>query len=230
MSDFVHAFRFIGDHAGTLAHLAAKNLWLSAAAVGISALIAVPLGVWLGHIHRLSFVAINAANVGRALPSLAVIAIGLNVLGLTNLNVIVTLVVLAVPPVLTNAYVAVDGVDPDAVEAARGMGMRPLQVLTRVELPLALPLVFAGIRTASIYVVGTSTIASLAGIDGTLGDIIFNQSSYGIEGVIAAAIVIALLALLVEAGFALVQWLVTPRGVRSEKEAAAIGPAVGAST
>jgi osmoprotectant transport system permease protein len=144
--------------------------------------------------------------------------------------VIVTLVVLAVPPILTNSYVAVDGVDRDAVNAARGMGMRPLQVLTKVELPLALPLIFAGLRTASIYVVGTSTIASYAGVPGTLGDVVFNRPSYGIPGLVAAAIIIAVLALGIELGFAGIQRLVTPRGLRREKQPAAIGPAVGAST
>ena len=98
------------------------------------------------------FLAVNLANIGRALPTLVVIAVGFTFLGLGFTNVMVALVVLAVPPILTNAYVAVDEVDPDAVEAARGMGMKPLQVLWRVELPLALPLLFAGIRTASVFV------------------------------------------------------------------------------
>ena len=230
MSDFVHAFQFIGNNTSFLWHLTLKTLWLSAAAVGLSSAIAVPIGVLLGHIHRFSFIAINAANIGRALPSLAVVAVGLNVLGLSNLNVIVTLVILAVPPIITNAYVAVDSVEPDAVDAARGMGMRPWQVLTKVELPLALPLIFAGLRTASVYVVGTSTIAGVAGVDGTLGDVIFNRPSYGIPGLIAAAMIIAVLALAIELGFAGLQKLVTPRGLRREEQPAAIGPAVGAST
>ena len=114
-----------------------------------------PLGVWLGHLHRGSFIAINVANIGRALPSLAVIAIGLSVFGFGFTNVLVALVILAVPPILTNAYVAVDEVEPEAVEAARGMGMTGWQMLRRVELPLALPLLFAGIRTAAVFVVAT---------------------------------------------------------------------------
>ena len=116
--------------------------------LGVSILIAVPLGVVLGHLHRGSFIAVNLANIGRALPTLVVIAFGIAFLGIGFTNVLIALVVLGVPPILTNAYVAVDEVDPDAVEAARGMGMTPLQVLRRVEVPLALPLIFAGIRTA----------------------------------------------------------------------------------
>ena len=93
----------------------------------------------------------------------------------------VAMVVLAVPPMLTNAYVAVDGVDPDAVEAARAVGMSPSQVLWKVEIPLAVPLMFAGIRTGAVYVVATATLAAIAG-GGGLGDVIVNQASYGTRG------------------------------------------------
>jgi osmoprotectant transport system permease protein len=175
--------------------------------------IAIPLGVWLGHLHRGSFLAINVSNVGRALPSLAVISIGLGLLGVGFLNVMVALVILAAPVMLTNAYVAVNQVDPDAVRAARGMGMTPLQTLTRVELPLALPLIFAGIRTAAVYVVATAPLAALAG-GGGLGDIIVNQPTYGPEGVVAGSIAIALLAFATDGVFALLQHFVTPRGLR----------------
>ncbi len=126
----------------------------------------------------------------------------------------VALVALAVPPMLTNAYVAVDGVDPDAVEAARGMGMRPRQVLLRVELPLALPLLFAGIRTAAVFVVSTATLAAFAG-GGGLGDIIANQASYRLEGVVGAALCVSGLALVADLFFGGLQLAVTPRGLRS---------------
>jgi osmoprotectant transport system permease protein len=217
VNDFVDAFRFMGDNVHLLAQKTVEHLALSGAAVGVSLAIALPLGVWLGHVHRGSFIAVNVANVGRALPSLAVISIGLAVLGIGFLNVMVALVVLAVPPVLTNAYVAVDGVDPEAVEAARGMGMRPPQVLWRVELPLALPLIFAGIRTAAVYVIATATLAAIAG-GGGLGDIIVNQASYGLPGVLAGAMVVTALALVAEGLLALVQRAVTPRGIRLEHE------------
>jgi osmoprotectant transport system permease protein len=169
--------------------------------------------VWLGHLHRGSFVAINVSNVGRALPSLAVISIGLAFLGVGFLNVTVALVILAAPVMLTNAYVAVNHVDQDAVRAARGMGMTPLQTLLRVELPLALPLIFAGIRTAAVYVVATAPLAALAG-GGGLGDIIVNQPTYGPEGVVAGSIAIAVLAFATDGIFALLQHFVTPRGLR----------------
>jgi osmoprotectant transport system permease protein len=123
--------------------------------------------------------------------------------------------VLAVPPMLTNAYVAVDQVDPDAVESARGMGMTGPQVLGRVELPLALPLVFAGIRTASVYVVSSATIAAIAG-GGGLGEILFNQASYRTEGLVGAAIVVTALAFLADTLLGAVQRVLTPRGLRTE--------------
>jgi osmoprotectant transport system permease protein len=126
------------------------------------------------------------------------------------------MVVLAVPPMLTNAYVAVDGVDPDAVEAARAVGMSPRQVLWKVEIPLAIPLMFAGIRTGAVYVVATATLAAIAG-GGGLGDVIVNQASYGTRGVIAGALMVTALAFLVEGVFAVIQRLLTPRALRHEE-------------
>jgi osmoprotectant transport system permease protein len=223
MNTFTDAITFIGNNLSFLFEKTGEQLQLAGAAIGVSLVIAIPIGLWLGHIHRGAWFAISFSNIGRALPSLGVVAIGLGVFGIGFVNVLVALVVLAVPPLLTNAYVAIDGIDQEVVEAARGMGMSPLQILLRVELPLGLPLLFAGIRTASVYVVATATIASLAG-GGGLGDIIFNQASYRLSGVVAAAIWVAGLALLVEGAFALLQRIVTPRGVRGE--APGIGPVV----
>ena len=184
---FVDAIRFIGDRHELLWHKTVEHLILSGAAIGVALLIALPLGIVLGHLHRGSFIAINAANIGRALPSLAVIALGLSVLGIGFTNVLVALVLLAVPLILTNAFVGVHEVDADAVEAARGMGMNGRQILWQVELPLALPLIFAGIRTAAVYVIATATIAAIAG-GGGLGDVIVNQASFRLSGVVAAAL------------------------------------------
>jgi osmoprotectant transport system permease protein len=212
---FVNSFDFMVDQR----HLMLEKLWdhllLSAAALAVSICVAVPLGVVLGHLHRGSFVAVNVANVGRALPTLVVIAVGFTFLGLGFTNVMVALVVLAVPPILTNAYVAIDQVDPDAVEAARGMGMTPMQVLRRVEIPLGLPLLFAGIRTAVVFVIATATIAAIAG-GGGLGDILANQAAYRVEGVVAAAIWVSVLALAADAAVGLVQRWVTPAGLKQD--------------
>jgi len=229
--EFVEAFRFIarnGAVAGgpalpSLSHLALETLKVGAIGVAISVAIAAPLGAWLGHVHRGSFLAINLGNIGRALPSLAVLAIGDAFLGLGLTVVELALVILAVPPIVTNAYLGVDGVDGELVDAARGMGMSGWQVLARVELPLSAPLLFAGIRTAAVFVISTTTIASLAGFSGTLGDPIANETSYRFSGVLGAAICVAALALAVEGALTLLQRALTPRGLRlSEREPAGV--------
>jgi osmoprotectant transport system permease protein len=212
---FGDSLEFVVDERRLILHKTWEHLLLSGAALGIALAVALPIGVWLGHRHRGSFLAVNVANLGRALPSLAVIAVGFVFLGVGFWSVALALVVLAIPPVLTNAYVAVDSVQTDAVEAARGMGMTDRQIITRVELPLALPLIFAGIRTATVFVVATATIAAVAG-GGGLGDIIVNQAGYGLEGVVGAAICVSVLALAADGAVGLLQRALTPAGLRVE--------------
>jgi osmoprotectant transport system permease protein len=237
MHNFVEAFKFIGRNGQipgspplpTLVHLTLETLKIAGIGIAIALVIAIPIGVWLGHIHKGSFVAINLGNIWRALPSLAVLAIGVAFLGIGLENVELALVVLAVPPIITNAYVAIDGVDRDLVDAARGMGMTGWEVLRKVELPMAIPLIFAGIRTAALFVVSTTTISALTGYSGSLGDIINNETSYHLSGVLGAAICIAALALVVEFALASVQRALTPRGLRvsaAEQRASTLVPAV----
>jgi osmoprotectant transport system permease protein len=213
---FLDAFRFIGSNGGFLADKALEQVALSAAALGIALALALPLGIALGHLHRGSGFAIGASIVGRALPSLVLIGVFLTVLGIGFTNNMVALAVLATGPVLTNAFDAVDGVDRDAVEAARGMGMTHAQILRRVELPLALPLVFTGIRVAAVTVVATATIAAVAG-GGGLGDVIVNQASYGFAGVLGASFCVMALSALVFLALLGVQAAVTPRGIRRSR-------------
>jgi osmoprotectant transport system permease protein len=212
---FLNSLEFIVDNRELILEKTWEHVQLSAAALAVSIAVAAPVGVVLGHLHRGSFLAVNLANVGRALPTLVVIAIGFAFLGIGFTTVMVALVVLAVPPILTNAYVAVDEVDPDAVEAARGMGMTPWQTLWRVEVPLALPLLFAGIRTAAVFVIATATIAAVAGGDG-LGEILVNQASYEVEGLVGAALCVSLLALAADAALGALQLALTPRGLKDE--------------
>jgi len=215
---FGDALEFVVDERRLILQKTWEHLLLSGAAMAIALVIALPLGLWLGHRHRGSFLAVNVANLGRALPSLALIAVGFVFLGVGFWSVALALVVLAIPPILTNAYVAVDSVQADAVEAARGMGMTDRQVITRIELPLALPLIFAGIRTATVFVVATATIAAVAG-GGGLGDIIVNQAGYGLEGVVGAAICVSVLALAADGAVGLLQRALTPAGLRVESRA-----------
>jgi osmoprotectant transport system permease protein len=210
---FVDAARFIGNNTGLLATKALEQLALSGAALGIALAVALPIGVVLGHLHRGSTIAIGTSIVGRGLPSLVLIAAFLTVLGIGFVNNMVALAVLGSGPLLTNSYDGVERVDRDAVEAARGMGMTGWQVLRRVELPLAIPLIFTGIRVAAVTIVATAPIAAIAG-GGGLGDIIVNQASYRLAGVLAASICVMLLSALVFAALTGVQIAVTPRGVR----------------
>ncbi len=216
---FLDALRFIGDNPGFLLGKALEQLELAGAALGLALVVALPLGIVLGHLRRGSTVAIGASIVGRALPSLVLIGAFLTVLGIGFVNTMVALAVLAAGPLLTNGYQAVEGVEPEAVEAARGMGMGRAQILLRVELPLALPLLFAGIRIAAVTVVATAPIAAVAG-GGGLGDVIVNQASYRLEGVLGASLCVMALSALVYASFLWLERLLTPRGLRAAGAAA----------
>ena len=196
--------------------LAVDHMWLSLVATAIACATAIPLGLWLGHIRRGGFFAINASNVGRAVPSLALIAFFVAYLGVGFANVTLALVLLAIPPILTNTYVGVRQVDRDSVDAARGMGMSGAQIVRRIELPLAVPLIFGGIRTSAVNVVATATLAPLAGLN-SLGDPIINVSTYGEDGRLGAAILVAFLAVATELSLAAVQRAVTPKGLRRRR-------------
>jgi osmoprotectant transport system permease protein len=193
-----------------------EHLKLTAAAMAVGIGVGLPLGLVLGHTGRGSFLAITATNVGRAMPSVALIALFVAFFPRSGefLNVTLALGILAIPPILANAYVGVRQVSADAVDAARGMGMSAGQVIRRIELPLALPLVFGGIRTSTVNVVATATIAPLVGVV-TLGDPIISGSVYGREGQIGASIIVAVLAISAEGGLAALQRAVTPAGLRT---------------
>ena len=216
----VEAFRFIVDNPQLLLTKALEQLELSGAALGLAILVALPVGIVLGHLHRGSGLAIGASFVGRALPSIFLIAVFLTILGLGFTNNMVALGVLALGPILTNAYLGVEGVDRDAVEAARGMGLSGRGILTRVELPLALPLLYIGIRVAAVTVVATAPIAAYAG-GGGLGDIIANQATYRLSGVLAASICVMALSAGVWIALLALQKATTPRGVRAARVRAA---------
>jgi osmoprotectant transport system permease protein len=219
----IDLLNFFADNVSLLVDRTFEHIIICAIAMAIAIAIALPAGVLLGHRHAGSFLAINISNVLRALPSLALIAISLAFFGLSALNIQIALVAIALPPILTNAYTAVDQVDPDAVEAARGMGMSEGQVLRVVELPLSWPLIFAGIRTASVYVIATAPLAALVG-GGGLGDIIVNQPTYGLVGVIAATIVTVALAFAVDGLLGVIQRRLTPTGLVVPKELHTIVP------
>jgi osmoprotectant transport system permease protein len=207
-------FSFFGDNAALLLELTLVHILLSVFALVVATVLAIPLGAWIGHLHRFSFLVVSVGNVLRSLPTLAIIAIGIALYGFGVINITVALVILGFPLVLTNTFTAVEGVDPGTVEAARGMGMTGWQILTRVELPSSIPLIMSGIRTSWVYIVATAYLATFSGAQGTLGDIISNIEGYGLAGVLAAATISILLAFLGDALLGLAERALTPTGLR----------------
>jgi len=199
--------------------LASTQIAISVVALLLATAIALPIGLWLGHRGVGEFLAVAVGNAGRAIPELALIALMVAFIGTGNLNVTIAVTILGIPPILTNAFVGVRQVDRGVVDAARGMGMSELAIIARVELPLAIPTIMGGVRTAMVNIIATSTIGSLAGVK-TLGDLILGPALYGDEGVIAGAIVVALLALTFELILAGLQRLLTPRGLVLQRAAA----------
>ncbi|MFH8575092.1 ABC transporter permease [Streptomyces zaomyceticus] len=191
-----------------------EHLFLTVVSLAISCAIALPVALVLGHLGKGGALAVNLSNAGRAVPTFAVLVLLLlsPIGSYGDWPTIVALVLFAVPPLLTNAYVGVRGVDADVVRAARGMGMTGRQTLARVELPLATPLILTGVRIAAVQLVATATVAALAG-GGGLGRIItagFNLAST--PQVVAGACLVAVLALLVEGAFEGVQRLANTGG------------------
>jgi osmoprotectant transport system permease protein len=187
---------------------------ISAEAVLIALAVSLPLALVLGHTGRGGFLAINVTNVGRALPAIAVLVIGVQLLGIGEPPALATLVVLSLPPIVTNTYTAVREVDQDSVDAARGMGMTGAQILLRVELPAALSLIAAGVRTAAVQAVATVTLAAYVSYT-CLGSLILQGISVNdhVE-IVAGALLVVVLALLTEISLAWVQRALTPAGVK----------------
>jgi osmoprotectant transport system permease protein len=225
LSDFADAIDFIleprdsvseGVQVGGLAEIAnltLAHLLVSAVAIVAAVAIFVPLGLYLGHKARGEFLAISASNVGRAVPSLALLAFFIAYLGIGFWNVATVLFLLAIPPILTNTYVGVRQVEPDVVDSSRGMGMTDAQIVRKVELPLALPTIFAGIRLSTVAVLATAIIAPLANWQ-TLGTPITEPQTYGAAGQLGAAIVVAVVTLAADGLLRLLQRALTPKGLK----------------
>ncbi len=191
-----------------------EHVELSGASILAAAIIALPIGIGLGHLRRGGIVAINVANVGRAVPSFALLVIAFELVGLGWPPAFIALVALGIPPMVTNSYIGMGEVDADIREAARGMGMRERAVLFRVELPIALPFVMAGIRTSAVNVVATATLAALVGWGGLGRFIIDGFSQRDDAQKIAGGLLVAILSILVEVSLTGLQRLSVPKGLR----------------
>ena len=203
-------------------HRLTEHAVMSVAAVAVALLIGVPLGIWLGHRGRGGALAINLSNIGRAIPSLAILALVQQAIGLSGWPgfgarpAFVALVALAVPPLVTNAYIGMRGVDRDVVEAARGMGMTGGELLWRVEFPIALPLVMAGVRTAAVQVVATATLAAVTAWGGLGRFIVDGFGQQDNAQIVAGALLVGLMALVTELGLARLQRVVVSDGLRGD--------------
>jgi osmoprotectant transport system permease protein len=191
-----------------------EHLGYSGLALLIATLIALPLGVIIGHTGRGAFAVVSLANVWRSIPTLGLLVLMVIVLGFSVVTWLVPLVALAIPPILVNAYEAVLGVDRGVKDAARGMGMTPRQVLLKVEVPVALPLIILGLRTAAIFVVATATIAAEIGLGGLGRYIIDGLATNNYGEVAGGALLVVALALLVQVAFVGIRRLAVPVGLR----------------
>jgi osmoprotectant transport system permease protein len=191
-----------------------EHVGYSGLALGIAALIALPLGLWIGHTGRFAFLVVNLANAARALPTIGVLVLVVALVGIGFTPVLVALVALAVPPILVNTFEGVRSVDPTIPAAARGMGMRAPQILLRAELPVALPAILLGLRTAAVQTISTATIAAYVSLGG-LGRFVFDGLQRAQYDVVAGgAILVALLAIAAEGLFTLLMITLVSPGVR----------------
>jgi osmoprotectant transport system permease protein len=208
-----------------------EHLALSAIPLALAMLIALPLGAWIGHTGRAANLVINVTNIGRAIPSLAILAVAtmlLNVplvmLGLRSVSAeaatIIAMTALAIPPILTNTYVGISEVDRDLVDAGRGMGMRPSQILRLIEVPVGLPIILGGIRTAAVQVVATATLGAVFATGGFGRYIIDGIAQRRNDEIFAGAVLVAALSIVTELTFATVQRRAVSPGLRGHEPAA----------
>jgi osmoprotectant transport system permease protein len=232
----VHFFSFLTDvwhwltateqwHGGDgIPHLLANHVRISISSLVVSMLIAVPLGAWLGHRRLGGVVAINIANIGRAIPIYAMLVLAVQIFGITSPRgfgwtgsfvAFVPLVLLGIPPMLTNSYIGVREVGDELVDAARGVGLSEGDILRRVEVPVALPLIMAGIRTAMVGIVATATLASFTGVDTLATPIYIGLSTNDNVAVFGGALLVGILAILADVVLASAQRALVSPGLRA---------------
>ena len=232
----MHFFSFLADvwhwltasaqwHGGDgIPHLLANHVRISISSLLVSMILAVPLGAWLGHRRVGGVVAINIANIGRAIPVYAMLVLAVQIFGITSPRgfgwtgsfvAFVPLVLLGIPPMLTNSYIGVRDVGDELVDAARGTGLSEGEILRNVELPVALPLIMAGIRTAMVGIVATATLASFTGVDTLATPIYIGLNTDDHVAVFGGAVLVAVLAVLVDLVLAGVQRVSVSPGLRT---------------
>ena len=221
MSFFSYAWDWLTQSAnwhgsGSIPQQIVAHLGYSILPLLIATVIGIPAGAVIGHTGRGAVFVVNLANAWRAIPTLGLLTLLAVFLGFSFLTWLLPLVVLAIPPILVNTYEGVAGVDPGVLDAAKGAGMTSWQQVTRVEVPIALPLILVGLRTATIFVVATATIAAYVGLGGLGRFIIDGLASYDYGPVAGGALLLVMLAVFVLAFFAILSRLVVPAGLRKQ--------------
>jgi osmoprotectant transport system permease protein len=201
-----------------------EHVQISAEAMAVAIVVALPIGIALGHLHRLGNVAINVSNVGRAIPSFAILVIAFEIFGLGDIPAFAALTLLAIPPMLTNSYIGVRDVDAEVLDAARGMGMREGRMIFGIELPLATPLIMAGVKTSAVQVIATATLAAIVAGGGLGRYILDGLGQRDDVQVFAGALLVAVLALAVELSLSGLEQILTPRGLRERSPKIPIEP------
>lgn len=208
-----------------------EHLLYTLVPLAIALVVALPIGAWVGHINKGGTLAINVSNAGRAIPSLGIILIAYLALGRSLLPVFITLAAMAIPPILTNTYIGVREVDPEVRDAAAGIGLSGWEILRGVELPMALPIIMAGIRTSAVQIVATATLAAYLGFGG-LGRPIFTGLAVSVlynpdakAAVIVAVVLVALFAIVVEQLFGLLERALVPKGIAARQQQSGAPPA-----
>jgi len=194
-----------------------QHLWYTFAALGISAVIALPIGLRIGHTRRGAFLAINLGNAARALPSLGLLMLAVLITDQIGfVPVLIALVALGIPPILASTYAGLSGVDPATIDAARGMGMTGREILTKVEIPIAMPLIISGLRGAALQIVSTATIAALVALGGLGRYVVDGLKLRDFPQMFTGALLVALLAIAIDALFALIGRVAVSDGLKTD--------------
>ena len=193
-----------------------QHIWYTVAALGLATAIALPVGLWIGHTRRGAFLAINTGNAARALPSLGLLMLAVLITDQIGfLPVLIALVALGIPPILTSTSAGLSGVDPATIDAARGMGMTGREILTKVEIPIALPLIISGLRSATLQIVSTATIAALVSLGGLGRYVVDGLKLRDFPQMFTGALLVALLAIGLDAIFAAISRLTVSEGLKA---------------
>ena len=223
VNDFLNQVELVGDWLTSsqqwsgddgIPHRLAEHLTYSGISLVFATLIGLTFGLLVGHTGRGAFAVASVANLARAIPTFGLVVLVVTVAGLSTTPVLVALVALAVPPILINTFEGVRGVDPDTRDAARGMGMTGREILTKVEIPIALPLIISGVRSATLQIVSTATIAALVSLGGLGRYVVDGLKLRDFPQMFTGALLVALLAILLDAIFALIGRITVSEGLK----------------